>query len=612
MSTVISAGILQQLDRLDSGLSGAGTQEPGSSADLRIPQEHAQDDEEPDGSRVLPVPIPPPSFASVVEQLDLCASPVTMQHIRAASMPTPPRVSSPELSSSPAARFLSGFYSPSLSPVALPPADPDAEGQEVFGFVLGAEIGCGGFSVIKRGTSSSTGAVVAIKIVRFPEPTARQAADRREQITREAELWSRLNHEHILPLFSSHQMDRAMYLITLFCPAGSLFDIVKAGRPAQDDAGMMFRQVVRGLRYLHETARVVHGDIKLENVLVDEYGTCKIADFGLARPIPDDCAGADSALDSASDDAESDSAQPSARRLTMPSLTVHLSLMRPSRHRGSMPSRPRQPKDEHVQPGSLPYAAPELLVRRRRTNRVSPGQDIWAVGVLLYVLLSGTFPFSDTYEPRIRSKIIAGASHHARAKRLADVKRRCIPAPVRYRRRRDGGPGGMPTVGHARAVDGAPRRRGGVGRWLGRRGRRTAGRQSRAPRARHTVAFAPGPGARRPRAHPLEPLALERTTARRPAQLVALVGRAGARGPSGPEHVRVVLARERVRGAPGALAPARADARRGVALAERADDARGRRRSAPTRVPRPRAVAVGEGVSAPIEGIKVPWQSQEA
>jgi len=48
---------------------------------------------------------------------------------------------------------------------------------------------------------------------------------------------------------------------------------------------MMFRQVVRGLQYLHEEARLVHRDIKLENILVDEMGLCKIADFGTAKPI---------------------------------------------------------------------------------------------------------------------------------------------------------------------------------------------------------------------------------------------------------------------------------------------------------------------------------------
>lgn len=404
MSTSISIGILQQLDHIDSPLSGASVQTSGPGMGV---YDTVDDDDQPNGSSTAPIPIPIPSAVAT-------GPPQSLPHIRAASMPTPPRFQSPPIPSSPAARFLSGFYSPSISPVALAPIDPDAEGQEVFSFILGTEIGRGGFSVIKRATSMSTGAVVAIKIVRYPEPSLPLASVRREQITREAELWTRLTHEHILPLFSSHSTDRAMYFVTLYCPAGSLYDIVRAGRPTQDDAGMMFRQVVRGIRYLHEIARIVHGDIKLENVLVDECGTCKVADFGMARPIPEDGVGTDSALDSASDDAESDTAQPTSaqatvRRQTMPSLSVHLSLMRTSRH--SMPTRPRQQKQEHVQPGSLPYAAPELLMpvtRRRKNGQTSPAQDVWAVGVMLYVLLSGTFPFADTFEPRIRSKILSG------------------------------------------------------------------------------------------------------------------------------------------------------------------------------------------------------------
>lgn len=332
-------------------------------------------------------------------------------------MPTPEPPAAVDLSSSPAARFLSGFYSPATSPAALPPVDPDAEGQEAFGFILGPEIGRGGFSVIKRATSASTGAVVAIKIVRTAAPDSPYAAEQRKAVSREVELWTQLSHEHVLPLFSSHVTTRATYFVTLHCPAGSLYDILKTGPPAHDDVGMMFRQVVRGLRYLHELARVVHGDIKLENILVDETGTCKIADFGMARPIPasPDASAEASALDSSSEDADSDSAQPLGasvvRRQTMPGLSVHLSLMRPSRHRPSMPARPRVPQSQHVQPGSLPYAAPELLMpvtRRRKDGHMSPAQDIWAVGVMLYVLLTGGFPFADTFEPRIRSKIIAG------------------------------------------------------------------------------------------------------------------------------------------------------------------------------------------------------------
>ncbi|KAH9922974.1 kinase-like domain-containing protein [Fomitopsis serialis] len=184
-----------------------------------------------------------------------------------------------DLSQSPAALFLSSF-SPSMPEAAIP---EDAEGAVIAGYTLGPVIGVGGFSVIRQATSSEGGSV-AVKIVRRTDLSARA----RKRLDREMTIWRSLSHEHVLPLFSVTQTARADYYATLYCPAGTLFDILKRdGHPAlpQDDAGMMFRQVVRGLRYLHEVAGVVHGDMKLENVLVDEMGVCRIADFGMARKI---------------------------------------------------------------------------------------------------------------------------------------------------------------------------------------------------------------------------------------------------------------------------------------------------------------------------------------
>ncbi|KAH7099196.1 kinase-like domain-containing protein [Auriculariales sp. MPI-PUGE-AT-0066] len=368
--------------------------------------------------------------------------------------PSPPPRNTPSPSSSPAARFLSGFYSPSMSPVASPLAlatepEPDAEGLEVSGFILGQEIGRGGFSLIRRGTSISTGAVVAVKIVRAPAANEEHAAERRTQLARECDLWTQMSHEHVLPLFSSYTTRRATYFITQFCPAGSLYDILRtSGKPTMDDAGMMFRQVVRGLRYLHELARVVHGDMKLENVLVDESGMCKISDFGMARPFDDVLDAVDgSALDSSSDDNSPPTpAELHSRRQTIQGLSVHLSLMRPSRHaRPSMPSRVMTQSQlalarQHIQPGSLPYSAPELLmpVTRRKLSEIGhtgPGQDIWAIGVMLYVLLTGVFPFADTFEPRIRRKILAGSydTPSGIGKAAAGVLRGCLQTDLHDR-----------------------------------------------------------------------------------------------------------------------------------------------------------------------------------
>ena len=491
MSLFSPPSIQQQLDLLGPR-AGAATVRDDESVDM---YEDMEDDAVPSQPRVFP------------RRLDISGGPV---HMRAVSLPapTPPRMT-PDPSSSPAARFLSGFYSPAtLSPAAspqvqLPPVEPepDAEGLEIAGFVLGRELGRGGFSLIRQATNQNTGAVVAVKVVRQPEPNAEHAEHRRTQLQRETDLWRQLSHEHVLPLFSAHTTFRATYFITQFCPAGTLYDILrKDGKPTMDDAGMMFRQVVRGLRYLHEIARVVHGDMKLENVLVDEFGTCKISDFGMARAF--DETDADITGDSALDSSSSDDAEPvqtsHSRRQTLPGLTVHLSLMRSSRHnRPSMPSSSMSQSQlaqarQHVQPGSLPYAAPELLMpvtRRRKAGHSGPGQDVWAVGVMLYVLLTGVFPFADTFEPRVRRKILAGKSAPLLSRMYPPTPRSSLTQHHRYvrdaqrdRQGRRGCFGRLPAVGPTLSMDCTCCRRGGMGSRVGRRRQR---------RRRHTHTTTP-------------------------------------------------------------------------------------------------------------------------
>src|SRR5713226_632763 len=184
---------------------------------------------------------------------------------------------------SPAAMFLSAF-SPAVSAAPL----PDDEGEEIEGYRLGSIIGYGGFSTIRR-AFSPTGGSVAVKIVRrsnlASQANPTQARDRLEN---EASIWKTLSHEHILPLFHFSHTPYANFFFMLLCPAGTLYDILKRdGRPAlpHDDAGTLFRQVVRGVRYLHEQMGLVHADLKLENILVDEMGVCRICDFGMTRSI---------------------------------------------------------------------------------------------------------------------------------------------------------------------------------------------------------------------------------------------------------------------------------------------------------------------------------------
>lgn len=323
----------------------------------------------------------------------------------------PVQINPPTVAMSPAMAFLAGLNSPfagprSLESVASPaPIRARAPAEDRIGpYVLGQVIGHGGFSVVKKATSAS--GVVAVKIIPTSSSNGPNDKERMATLENEISIWSNLHHEYVLPLFTNYRTDDNIYLVTLYCPAGSLFDILRLhGAPGlpQEDVSTMFRQIVRGLRYLHEQARLVHGDIKLENVLVDELGACRIADFGLARYIT----------------STPISRNPSGDELRQSALPPHLR-GRSSRHRNSthVPGLKKPSSLHHFPAGSLPYAAPELLLPPTASSKVnpdeetsypiSPAQDVWALGCMLHALLFGRLPFADSYEPRLQMKIVRG------------------------------------------------------------------------------------------------------------------------------------------------------------------------------------------------------------
>lgn len=300
---------------------------------------------------------------------------------------------------SPAAQYLTRFSSP-------PPLQTRAAqlpSVEIAGYRLGESIGKG-ISQVRLATSVATGAVVAVKIVLHAHAHPGSAPQSARSMNEE-HIWKTLNHEHILPLLSVLHTTEMTAFFTLYCPDGSLLDLVEKRRQMGGDGGLegdlvrsIFRQIIRGIAYLHNTMHVLHGDVKLENILIDDNGNVRIADFGCAQYIggftdtvdnPDNAAGM----------------APQASQIVNRDMLPILDPAAAARNAHS-------PRDQDaIIYASLPYAAPELLRRPSSLQQHhfrNPARDIWALGCVLHALLTGSLPFADTYEPRLYMKIFKG------------------------------------------------------------------------------------------------------------------------------------------------------------------------------------------------------------
>ncbi|KAL9122967.1 MAG: hypothetical protein Q9187_000474 [Circinaria calcarea] len=269
------------------------------------------------------------------------------------------------------------------------PLSPDDEGQEVGEYVLGKEIGFGGFSVVREAftVEGENRICRAVKVVRRQLPGKDELENERLQTEFEHEisLWRCLSHRHILPLIAVHITDFATYCFTQLNTGGTLFDLIRVNRQGlrKDLARRYTYQLASAIRYLHEDVRVVHRDIKLENCLIDfshpdssiEGGNLLLCDFGLSEFITSDTrSNSPDVYDRTSD-------RPSSRSIGPSDTSTSIA-------------------------GSLQYASPELILSP--AGLLNPAVDIWAFGVVVYALLVGDLPFQHMFQPRVQMMILAG------------------------------------------------------------------------------------------------------------------------------------------------------------------------------------------------------------
>ncbi|KAF7221544.1 triple functional domain protein isoform X5 [Nothobranchius furzeri] len=196
-----------------------------------------------------------------------------------------------------------------------------------------AELGRGRYSVVKRCDHRCTKRTVAVKHVN-------KKLMKRDRVTQELNLLQRLQHPHIVSLLDTYETSSSYALVLQMADQGRLLDyIVSWGNLTEEKVSCYLRNVLEALQYLHN-CRIVHLDVKPENLLVSHNASgqpmVKLTDFG-------------------------DAEQLNSAHYIHPLL------------------------------GSPEFAPPELVLG----EPVSLTSDLWSLGVVTYVLLSGASPFLD-------------------------------------------------------------------------------------------------------------------------------------------------------------------------------------------------------------------------
>lgn len=205
------------------------------------------------------------------------------------------------------------------------------------GYELAEEIGRGGWGVVFEAEHRTLGRRVAIKYLPAAFSSDPAARDR---FRSEARVVASLDHPHIVPLYDFvEQGDTCVFVMELM-PGGTLWDRFSTGDLSPEAACNVTLALLGALYHAHERG-VLHRDVKPENVLFNQEGMPKLADFGIAKVLGD-----------------------GAGTRTATGMIM----------------------------GTPAYMAPE----QGSGDPVSPATDVYAIGAMLYELLSGRLPFEST------------------------------------------------------------------------------------------------------------------------------------------------------------------------------------------------------------------------
>jgi len=239
--------------------------------------------------------------------------------------------------------------------------DGPSEDEPASRYVLGAEVARGGLGRIVEAWDQQLEREVAVK--QLLRPSARAEA----RFDREMHLTARLQHPNIVPVFDGGRLDGTPYLAMRRVHGRSLAEALDAARGL--DARMRLLphliDVANAIAYAHDQ-RVVHRDLKPDNVLVGGFGETVVIDWGLAKDLESDI----------TEEVSAPGVSLSVPASQTPLMTGRRSSSRSLTRVGSVMGTPR-------------YMPPEQATG----GTVDPRSDVYAIGAMLYELLAGQAPY---------------------------------------------------------------------------------------------------------------------------------------------------------------------------------------------------------------------------
>ncbi|XP_016361565.1 serine/threonine-protein kinase NIM1-like [Sinocyclocheilus anshuiensis] len=226
-------------------------------------------------------------------------------------------------------------------------------GRRVGFYKVRGQIGCGNFSKVKLAIHALTKDKVAIKIM----DKMRLDLQTQRMLSKEISNMERLYHPNLLQLYEVLETPSRLYLVLEFTGGGDVHTRISSGGKLSDqESKTVFAQILSAVKYMHEN-NIIHRDLKAENVLYTTNSCIKVADFGFSTRV----------------------------------------------------NNLNQALDTYC--GSPPYAAPELFKYESYIGPPSyngPPVDVWAMGVLLFLMVTGTLPFRADTVAKLHQSVLEG------------------------------------------------------------------------------------------------------------------------------------------------------------------------------------------------------------